>query len=507
MKDLNHYVQKIIASIENPRIPFLYHILLFAAAINLRNFLEIFSTRASISFQLFPSHYRIYFFAWVGMIISLLHFTIFWIDLALAIGIIVFFITREKIGNILKAIFSFYFILCITPIVDLIISGGAGRNIAYAKPQNIVEFLLIPRILTPGMMVTSITALILIFLYCKLKTHNWKKASLASLLVYVLLLIGSVLPSILKTSHPVPIIRTLFILFFIELAIVFYLIDKKIFLALVKDVRWLRLLYFEAIFILGIVLTSQPLLKVILANWDSFLLTLISIAFAWLSSLMFNNIEDEVIDKISNPQRPLVTEQIPANLYLKIALSFVSLALVSGLAVNFQTFLFSFILVGSSFFYCLPPLRFKRIPLFSKIFISFNCLILTMLGFIFAGQELLKFPSIFIWYFLIFVTLALNFIDLKDYAGDKVAGIPTLPVILGLQKAKILAATANLLAYGMLAFIFLDFRLFLPSLILGVIQFLLINRKTYQEKPVLITHIVGIFLLLIYLSLSATGKI
>lgn len=489
--------KEIINHLENPQIPLLNYCLIFFSSITLRTFLEMFSDRAKLPLKFQPYTGFLYLPVWLSLGITLMHYYAFWIALFLAIAIVFFALTKEEIIKILKLVFCASIILNITPLFDLIISAGKGFNIRYVYPETLAGFLPVPNSLTSGMMLTSITGILSAFFYCWIKTHNFLKGLAGALGLYFTLMLTSILPFILKAHHPVPIIRVLLIGVCVELLAIFYLWRRDYFLAMLKDARLLRIIHFYLMLFLGVVLSGGKILWVLEKDLSAFLLLLISTTLCWISAVMFNNLEDFNIDKISNAARPLVLGTIPKEDYKRLGLFISALALGLGLGVNFQTFFFCLLMMGNSFIYSLPPLRFKRIPIFSKIFISLNSLLAVMLGFIFAGGELLNFPWVVSWYFLVFVTLAMNFIDLKDYEGDKAEGILTLPVMLGLKKAKLVIGAFFLLAYGMLCFVFLDLRLFLPAVLLGVVQFFLINKKTYEEKWVLILYLISFLSLLI----------
>lgn len=497
--NITRQIQKIIAYVENPRIPFLYYALIFLSCITLRNFGEIFSDQAKIPFKLYPGNSPLYLSIWRSLSISLLHYYVFWIALFLGLALIVYLLTKENVNKILRTLFSFSFILNFTPLGDLVFGKGRDMNISYLYPKNLAEFIRLPVFITPGMKITSTIGILLVFFYVWTKTNNLKRGFLGSIGLYFLLALTAILPFVLKASHPVPLIRFLLLAIFLELLVIFYLLKREYLRALFKDVRLLRVLHFDAMFFLGILLARQPLLKTLAGNWDCFLLTKISASLAWLAAIMFNNLEDYEIDKISNPLRPLVSASITAQDYKKIAQAAIAASAIFALGVNFQTFFLVLLLMGNSFIYSLPPLKCKRIPVFSKVFIAFDSLIVVMLGYIFAGAELLKFPAILNWYFLIFISLCMNFIDLKDYAGDKQAGILTLPVIMGIRKAKLLIGFFFLVSYGVLGCVFLDRRLIPAGLILGAVQFFLINKKVYREKLILLTYLIGMAGLFYYL--------
>lgn len=297
------------------------------------------------------------------------------------------------------------------------------------------------------------------------------------------------------------------LLIFVLLLVIFWLRNRSYLVNLLKDIRPFRLLHFELMFIFGIVLTkvlwkTDLIFLLKRENIFHFIFILISIMLAWLFSVIFNNLEDVDIDKITNRLRPSVINSIPSKAYKLIGLIALFLAVIFSLAVNFWIFFLILCFVGNYFFYSMPPLRLKRIPVFSKLMIAFSSLLLVILGFIFAGGNLLEFPPMFTLSFLVFLTLIINFIDIKDYRGDKKAGIKTLPVILGLKKSKLLIGSFFLIPAVIIPIFWQKFFLLIPALIFAGGEFILINKKNYQEKWVFSLHLTGLIVLLVYLMIG-----
>ncbi|UCG35309.1 MAG: UbiA family prenyltransferase [Candidatus Omnitrophota bacterium] len=499
IKSLLQRFRKIISYLENPDIPFVYFILSLLFWITLRNFLEIFSDKAVVSFKLFTELHPLYYLAYKGLVVSYLHYYLSWVSVILCIGLLAFLFTKESLGKIFRVAFSFSFILNITPLVDLIITKGVGANIAYIYPSTLRQIFPLPVKMTAGMNVTFATTLILFFVYCFLKTNRIIKSLLATLTVHVTLSLFGAMALFLKATTPLPLIRIFTLIIFAEVLVVFFIQKPSFFKALLKDVRPFRILHSELMFVLGIFLASPGFCIFLQKELLSFVLVLVAIFLAGLTAIIINNLADYKIDLISNPDRPLVAEVIPREFYKQLAVYVFFLAMLCAAAVNFSTLFFILLCIGNYFIYSVFPFRLKRVPVFSKLFVSFTSLLLVMLGYIFAGQELLTFPSIIIWYFLTLFTLCANFIDLKDYEGDKGAGILTLPVIMGPIIAKLVIGSFFLIAYGSLSLVFLDLRLLLPGLVIGGVQFVLINKKHYQEKWVFSVHLAAIIALLFYL--------
>jgi len=97
--------------------------------------------------------------------------------------------------------------------------------------------------------------------------------------------------------------------------------------------------------------------------------------------------------------------------------------------------------------------------------------------------------------------LAINFIDIKDYRGDKKSGIKTLPVIFGLRKSKLLIGSFFLMPAIVIPLMVHQFLWLIPALMFTGLEFILINRKNYQEKWVLSLYLTGFIVLLVYLIL------
>jgi len=171
-------------------------------------------------------------------------------------------------------------------------------------------------------------------------------------------------------------------------------------------------------------------------------------------------------------------------------------SLIYAANVNFQTFYCILIFIGNYYLYSMPPMRLKRMPVLSKLFISLNSLLMLILGkFTLTGK--FSVPPDLALYFLVCITLVINFIDLKDVEGDKKAGVNTIPTLLGPRIGKKVIGAFFILSY-VLAYPLLKKRLdligldLLLLLICGLIAYFLINRKKYSEKPVFLFYLSSI---------------
>lgn len=159
----------------------------------------------------------------------------------------------------------------------------------------------------------------------------------------------------------------------------------------------------------------------------------------------------------------------------------------------------------------MPPLRLKRIPFLSKLPILINSWALIILGF--NGLNNLnilyflkfvqdfgeKFDNFFLLggLFLFSCLLAINFIDIKDYEGDKKEKIKTLPVLMGLARGKLLIGGGFLMAYVFAGLLIGNQIIFWLSVFLGLIQFYFVNRKKYQEWPIFAVYLASLIVLFV----------
>lgn len=492
-------IGKVISSLENSKIPLSYFILTFFSAVTLRNFMEFFSSGTSIE-------YEIYF-----------HFYLFWVSVAMLIILLFSLLTRLSPIKIAKVILPAFIIVNIVPIVDLAVSRGQGYPIAYLLPE--VHDNLISRYLTlggkfteagitPGHKVEFMIIMLCSFIYFYIKGFGRVRSLIYSILTYTTVFCYFASPFILKLILGVfglgyEYSEMLFVRFHatIILCAGIYLVYKEdeVIRIIVKDIRLLRAIHYELMFVLGAVIGSKAH-NFALSDTNIFYFIFIpaSILAAWVYSVITNNIEDYEIDKVSNKNRPLVGCKIEKDNYSRYSWLFLSVALFYAAIVNYWALFIILLFIGNYYMYSMPPLRLKRVPFFSKVFIALNSLILVMLGFIIITGSIDGFPSGLAAFFMICLTAALNFIDIKDYEGDKKAGIKTLPVILGLKKAKLVIGAFFLLAYASIYFLISARWLVLVSILAlaGLVQFYFINKKDYNEKQVLVIHILSIIFLI-----------
>ena len=162
------------------------------------------------------------------------------------------------------------------------------------------------------------------------------------------------------------------------------------------------------------------------------LLGALSAAILNAASNVINQYFDLEIDKINKPFRPFPSGRISKREIINFTFILYFSALFLSLLVNLK--LFSVILITAiiSFYYSAPPLRIKKYPFLSNIFIALP----RGMFLIVAGWSVSR-PifSIEPWFigliFALYLFGAATTKDFSDIRGDSQFGIKTLPVIYG----------------------------------------------------------------------------
>ena len=499
---------RIIYGIENTRAPFFIFIFTFITFVTLRNFIQPFSGYEKISSTTF------------------IHYYLFHILLALALIVLFRIATQSPIKKVARVVLIGHIVAIIPPVLDFLISGGAGLWETYLIPGEHSQLLL--RFftffgdfkefgVTPGMRMEIGLALVAGFLYIYTKRRNLIKGIWYTFLVYTTIFCFISAPFILKAiielfGFTYNYSDRLFIDFYSAISILLgiviaILVNKQYFLIILRDMRLLRVFYFLSMFTIGISIgLSVGNFGLTIHKIFHLLFITASIVCAFMYSVITNNFADYDIDRVSNPKRPLFNATVNIDVYQKLAWIFLGLALFYSAIVDFTTLFLIVLFIGIYYLYSMPPIRFKRVTFFSKLAISTNSLALTLLGFFTITGRLhdvvpsIQYPSMIFPIYLIGITAMANIIDIKDYLGDKQSGIRTLPVIFGLARAKVIIGLLFVLTYSMLFFVvrFLNAPLywFFIIMCLGIAQFILINWRKYRESAVFVVMLVTIWLII-----------
>lgn len=277
--------------------------------------------------------------------------------------------------------------------------------------------------------------------------------------------------------------------------------------ALLSDLRWSRLLHYLGMLLFGAVLsgTMQGIVtdpRWIMASLPMLLLMAIATIAASVFASVRNDIADLAIDRISNPDRPIVQALVSPQQAQGIATVLLVSGLVLAAALGIWPFL---VLLGATIVYeaySRPPLRLKRVPVLAKLLIGLNSALLALAGFAIAGSPVAAFPWPWAVYLVVCVGLAANFVDFKDVAGDRAAGIRTLPVWWGESRARAFVIAATVLAYAVAGLLLGSLWLVPVNLVLLVIHVRALMRQPWSEAPVFRAHLLSVGSLVLALPLT-----
>lgn len=268
----------------------------------------------------------------------------------------------------------------------------------------------------------------------------------------------------------------------------FWFYSRQKFLAVIKNFRLFRIIPYYFLISMGIYLGMEfsrqnPVGS--LFDFISFASLFLGFLFAGLFSVWENDEIDIEIDKISNPDRPLVKDELTKNEWKNIKYLFLLISLNFAFLLGLYQFIFTLSFLAIYHIYSAPPLRLKRFPGISSLLVSIGALIPVWMGFFLsAGTENFKdFPVKYTFGILAIVFLVENVKNLKDIEGDKKAGIKTLPAILGEEKGKLVVAVLAFLSILLIPItFFMNVYTFFTAMFFGVVLFFTINKKNFKER-------------------------
>ena len=480
-----------IGKIENSKQSLWFFIWFWIIVTGIRNVIEPLSTGYGWAFRFMALYY------------------LWYACMALLMVTVVHLVTREEPAKVAKVVMSTFILILLAPLLDLLITGGYQMEYFMPHKDDLWERYLNVMFVQkkgPGASIGQRIeiGIILVFslVYFIEKTKSFLKSILGLFAVYNLIFILAALPFSLywislaigakvPSDQTVLLTKLVLVYLFVALTALFFIWNRSIFVAAIKNLRWLRLGHYWLMLLAGMSLAGFKAGNMDLAVFLNFMLICIAIIFAGFYSIVTNDVNDVQIDKISNPNRPMVTRTIPKKTYESVARTTLYLALLYSASVNMLSFAVISIVLLNYYIYSAPPLRLKRYLYVSKFVISINTMLILLLGYGIVNADIFEFPRSIIAFVLIVYTACINFIDIKDYEGDKKARIRTVPVVIGLDNSKKVIGVFFVIAYGLFSCSYGIFHLSMNkqifitiSLFCGLLEYILITRKKYDEKPV-----------------------
>ncbi|MBL7766114.1 MAG: UbiA family prenyltransferase [Chitinophagaceae bacterium] len=274
--------------------------------------------------------------------------------------------------------------------------------------------------------------------------------------------------------------------------------------ALLEDLRWIRIFHYVTLSFLGaaLFLSEHPEAKHAFTHPEKilqFLLYMMALIYAAIFAIVTNNIEDLETDKITNPDRPLVLNKVDKKPYYMAGIICLIWSLIISFSISRQMGLGIALISLSYYLYSCKPFKWKRMVVIAKLMIGFNSFVAAVCGFILVEGNVFDFPAVWMIFILGPLSLAANFIDLKDTEGDRHAGVKTIPVWIGENNARYVIAASTIATYGMASGILNILYIYPLSVGMASLHVYLLFKKPYREKPIFYVYLSSIWTLIFIL--------
>ena len=539
---MSNFIRKFL--FENKDTSIYRSVLSFLGVIVVRTFLENFSS----------PYYSGYFFPAKE---AYLHFPIYYIAVFLAFALVLCFFTKKPIQEIVSFEAKISLLILLPPIIDLITTNGKGELMSYVitAPHNFIFLffkLLDPRGfagITMGIHVAAYGIFFLLAYFVYEYTKNIKKALLSIFINYSILFLYAISPSIVAIPELInsqtssasdaysniinqswlvrpqenfhismsqlsnidstqylfdtPLTQLFFIIALLELSVLFIVYCPKHWESFKKNSRLDRIIFwfliaFTGFFVKKNTFSVEQLLNTI--NLISLGVFLIIIMFSIWLAVYVNDLEDIEIDRISNPDRPLIAKTFTLEQWKKFQIILL-VVIIFGLAMMNSTVAFMFVLAQAAYYiYSVKPLRLKRHYIFSSVIIGLVAVAISMAGFYLISpiQDISAYPIRMAWMIGIAVAIISNFKDIKDYDGDKKEGIRTMPVVFGLSLSKKIIAYLFAIIFLVIPTILnIQFFIFFASC-MACFMYYVLNKNKYEEKYVSVLIFIYLITLFFY---------
>lgn len=485
-----------------------------------------------------------FFFSWRDLY---LQFPLYYISIFLSFGLLLYFFTKKALAQIINFEIKIFLIALLPPIIDLLLTSGKGSQISYLLIEPKDFFSTFFKTMNPlgyegitaGIHIAAYLILAAFSIFVFKSTQNIFKSITTALVGYIILFSYAILPSIIalpqflidkSASIPQSYIKTIneswlittgektnpsflfqlqpinfieqytnepttqifFLFIFLQLIAYLFIFNKKFLNEIKRNLRLERILYWFIIACIGIIIGIKNFSEINFSNTINIITLLIFLTLIMLNiwlAVCVNDQEDIEIDKISNPDRPLVKKTVSLEEWHYFQIILLTL-IAFGTAIMNHAVAFLLITAQTSYYiYSAKPLRLKHHFLTSSILIGISSVVISMAGFFLVSpdQHLKAFPIKAV--FIIGITYALisNFKDIKDFFGDKHEGIQTMPVVFGLRNSKIIIATLFAIVIISVPIIMKIYAMLLPSVIISIFLYYLFIKKEYQEKYIFLT--------------------
>ncbi len=436
----------------------------------------------------------------------------------------------RKAANLV--LFSFLLVLT-PPITDLIIMGNPAPFSIYefgSFQETVRHFFTFfdntPETgITYGIRLEIALSVLGIALYAYLRSRKLRKAIISGILVYAILYLVSTFPSWVTfvllapdkgllnitafdtvglflspeqiLSSPAPsmvnalhakMILVYGVLLVPTVGAILFRYFRRYFLALWRNVRLPQIVWHGGLLALGGILAmtfagAQP-------NFDIFgilavLALVAAVESAWIASVIANDFADRRIDEVTNPERPLPAHTIPEHLYREMSILFFLASLLLAATVGIKLAVILFAYQAIAWIYSMPPLRLKRFPGVATILSSSAGILVLLAGFlaISTAGVLSTVPTSLLVFLFVAYILTIPLKDFKDVRGDGGDGVFTLPVLLGIPRARLVIGSLLFACYAASPVVFHEVRFIVPGVLFGSLAYWSIAKADHGRKP------------------------
>jgi len=253
---------------------------------------------------------------------------------------------------------------------------------------------------------------------------------------------------------------------------------------LLRNIRLERISHYSLLVIIGAIMGGGRYFFYSWVNVLSLFMTVLAFASAWIASVLINDIHDKKIDSISSGHRPIPSGSFSDKEFGMFAKIFLLIAFFAAYSSSMYGLFFVILSSFAAYIYSVPPFRLKRNFVSASLVIGLASVSALLSGYFLASQsrDITVFPPMLVLV-LILVFGAISMIkDIKDYDGDRVSGVKTLPVLIGLKYAKIVTATLISLSALSLIFFLHNTIISVASGIAAVLVWYTLLLEPYKEK-------------------------
>lgn len=454
---------------------------------------------------------------------------------------------RVGIRQAANILLSGFLVIWTPPIVDEIISRGAGLWSFYSfdsllglLERYVTFFGDKPDIgITYGVRFEVGIVILLVLIYAWIKSRALIRTIASGVLLYTILFIIGVLPSIITILllgpsagflavseqdiarvmlSPAPLfifnppgiesvlaikMTTQYAVLIVPLiaGLVFFFF-RNIFWALYHNARFPQLVYHAGLFAVGAGLTwlyGTNAFRLDLFHIAGVIICFVAVECAWLASVIMNDFRDTAIDRVTNPNRPLVTGAIDPTTYRTIGILFFAGSLFLSAIISTQMMLLLAVYQFLAYLYSADPLRLKQYPIIATALAASASLLVLFSGFIVfsAEKNIVAIPTSYTVLLFLAYLAVIPIKDFKDIAGDAADGVTTLPVLLGEDRAKRVIGGAVFLVFVISPFVLSLKNLFPLGMFFGAVAYWILQLSSPDHRYLSYRKLAGWFVALV----------